>query len=477
VSGGLGVAAEDKMRSQRLLRLFLLLGTLTVALDAHVNAAEDLSGVKGKIFHVEPDEKSFELLKETVFDPRTNEGKSRHTVYWTEETEFVRVVRHKSFKDIQGRVLVEFYALNQKWADAIEAGKPFRDRCVNILPSTDKPHGLSKDRRSLVGWFEPDPNSARHRDGVVEFNGKSVKASLPGPNGAVDVYSAASAEEISNGFWETTVWGERVDGKFVVSRMEVYPQIDPRAVDDPNLPRVLVVGDSISMNYHESARDALKGIANYYRVEGNAGPSDRGVVCMELWLGDYRQEGLHWDLIQFNHGLHDLKQFYDEETETYGKHQIDIDKYKANLEKEIAILRKTGALLMWCSTTPVPNSSVGRWDNVTMGRRKDEDLIFNRAALEVLEKHPDILINDLNGTIRKAVENTDLFDDWRKGNDVHFWHRPQQEVVGKAVAVAVKRALESRTLPQSRSGRRLMDIPECGTRTGERLSSVIRQLD
>jgi len=407
--------------------------------DAH--AAEDLNGVRGKIFHVDPVTRSFELLKETVFDPKTDEGKSRHTVYWTDKTIFNKVVRHINFKDIKGRVLVEFYSLNEKHAAAVEAGQPFRDRFVKILPKTDKPHGLSKDHKSVIGWFTPDQASARHRDGIIEFNGKSVKASLPGPQGAVDLYTSASAGDISKGLWATQIEGKLVDGKFIVSQMAIFPQIDPREVDDPKLPRVLVVGDSISMNYHKSAREALKGIANYYRVEGNAGPSDRGVSCMELWLGDYTQKGLHWDLIQFNHGLHDLKQFYDEETKTYGAYQIDIEKYKANLEKEIAIMRKSGAKLMWCSTTPVPNTYFGRWTEGLMGRRKDEDLAFNRAALEVINKHTDILINDLNGTIRKALKSTDLFDDWSKGTDVHFWHAPQQEVVGKAVAEAVKKAL------------------------------------
>jgi hypothetical protein len=183
-------------------------------------------------------------------------------------------------------------------------------------------------------------------------------------------------------------------------------------------------------------------VANYYRVEGNAGPSDRGVVAMELWLGDYTQPGLHWDVIQFNHGLHDLKQFYDEQTETYGRHQITIEQYKANLEREIVIMKRTGATLMWCSTTPVPNSSIGYWKQGTMGRQKDEDLVFNKAAMEVLANHPDILINDLNQSIR--ANKSGVFDKWWEGKDVHFWGRPQQEVVGKAVAEAIKKALQQR---------------------------------
>ncbi|MDT8390600.1 MAG: hypothetical protein RRC34_08855 [Lentisphaeria bacterium] len=425
--------------TKTLITLMSLIGAFTV------RAAEDLNNVKGKIFHVNPVDKRFELLKETVFDPETNEGKSRHTVYWTDQTRFTKVVRHTSFKDITGRVTAEFHGFNEKWAAAIEAGEPFRHRAVKILPGTEKPHGLSQDRTSVVGWFTPDKTDTKHRNGILECDGIKIKVSLPGPNGAVDVHTPATADAISTGVWECHIQGERADnGAFVVSAMEIYPQIDPREVDDPSLPRVLVIGDSISMNYHEAAKRALKGVANYYRVEGNAGPSDRGVACMELWLGDYKTKGLHWDVIQFNHGLHDLKQFYDEETRTYGKHQLDVESYKANLEKEIVMMRETGATLMWCSTTPVPGSSVGRWNEGVMGRRKDEDLVFNRAAMEVMANHPDILINNLNRVIREAVKTTDVFADWSKGTDVHFWGRPQQEVVGQAVAEAVKRALKTR---------------------------------
>jgi hypothetical protein len=70
---------------------------------------------------------------------------------------------------------------------------------------------------------------------------------------------------------------------------------------------MLVIGDSISMNYHEAAKAALRGVANYHRNEGNCFSTVQGVRNMELWLGNYQKKGLHWDVIQFNHGLHDLK--------------------------------------------------------------------------------------------------------------------------------------------------------------------------
>jgi len=139
---------------------------------------------------------------------------------------------------------------------------------------------------------------------------------------------------------------------------------------------------------------------------------------------------LGWDMIQFNHGLHDLKQTYDEETGEYGTHQVPVEQYKANLEREIRIMKKTGAKLVWCPTTPVPQDSFGRWPEGTFGRRKDEDRVYNQAALEVIRKYPEIEINDVNAYIRES----EAFEQWQQQKDVHFWDQNLQKLVGEAVA-------------------------------------------
>lgn len=219
--------------------------------------------------------------------------------------------------------------------------------------------------------------------------------------------------------------------------MEVTSLDDPRVTDDPKLPRVLVIGDSISMNYHDAAKAALKGIANYHRNEGNAASSTQGFLNTELWLGNYHDKGLHWDVIQFNHGLHDLKQTYDLKTDTFGAYSVPIEDYKKNLEKQIAILKKTGAQLIWCSTTPVPNHNKSQY-----ARRKGAEKEYNEAALEVIKRHPEILTNDL----AKIVDESTVFDNWRTTKDVHFYKPEEQKVLGDAVAKAVKEALAHRAL-------------------------------
>lgn len=205
-----------------------------------------------------------------------------------------------------------------------------------------------------------------------------------------------------------------------------------RSVDVPKLPRVLVIGDSISINYHEAAKAALHGVADYQRIEGNSFSTVFGVTNMAAWLGDYKAKGRQWDVIQFNHGLHDLKQAYDKTTDTWGNYAVSVNDYMRNLELEIKILKETGAKLIWCSTTPVPNSNKGQY-----ARRKGAEEEFNRAAMEVMRRHPEIQINDLH----EVVDSSPVFDNWRKGVDVHYYKEEEQKKLGEAVAAAVRKAL------------------------------------
>lgn len=412
-------------------------------------AAEDLNGTEGMIFRADLENQTFELLKETVIDPKTDEGRSRHTIYWNDDTMFVRVDRQNSFEALEGRLIADFPQLGGDALDAAMQGEDFVTLNATIFRNQADAQAWGRQTQGVLWVFEPDPNADKFRQGSIMINrDQSVQVRLRGPRAKVDIRTVSDATLLQDGFWATTIFGERDEhGRFVASRIDLDPKVDPRTTDDPNLPRVLVIGDSISMNYHDAAKKALHGIANYHRIEGNGGPSNRGVTCVELWLGDYNQPGLQWDVIQFNHGLHDLKQLYDPETQTYGDYQLDLESYKANLDKIIAMLKQTGATLMWCSTTPVPSSSVGVWGGITMGRQHGVDLIFNEAAMQVLANHPDILVNDLNSAIREA----DGFETWWQGKDVHFWHETEQQIVGRAVAEEIKRALMVHTERQAAS--------------------------
>ncbi len=398
---------------------------------------EDLNKAKGKVFHVDLKTKSFELLKETVIDPKTDEGKSRHTLYWDASTRFVKVEQQNSFEGLNKPLLARFRKLDEENAKAAAAGEPFIVMEVMLLAENEELSDWENDDEYIVGLFVADQSSEKFREGSVQINGKPVSVRLRGVRAQVFIRTEVRAEALSEGFWESCVYGSRNEDRFVLNKIEMTQMVDPRKIDDPRLPRVLVIGDSISMNYHNAAKKECEGICNYYRIEGNSGSVDRGVLCMELWLGDYKEKGLHWDLIQFNHGLHDLKQVYDEKTDTYGEHNVPLVKYKACLEQEIVLLKKTGAKLMWCTTTPVQNNG-DVWGTPPMGRRKDEDCVMNKAAMEVISKYPEIEVNDINSFIR----NNPAFDQWREGTDVHFWGEEEANLVGKAVADTIKKVLK-----------------------------------
>ena len=102
----------------------------------------------------------------------------------------------------------------------------------------------------------------------------------------------------------------------------------------------------------------------------NGGPTTNGLGKLSKWLGEGK-----WDVIHFNWGLHDLK-FMDD-----GKHQVPIEDYEKNLRELVKRLKATGAKLVWCSTTPVPEAK-------TNPPRKNEDVLaFNAVAKKIAEEN------------------------------------------------------------------------------------------
>ncbi|MFM7209759.1 MAG: SGNH/GDSL hydrolase family protein, partial [Verrucomicrobiota bacterium] len=65
--------------------------------------------------------------------------------------------------------------------------------------------------------------------------------------------------------------------------------------DDPKLPRVLLIGDSVSRGYTQPARKALASKANLHRAPANCGPTASGLKNLDVWLGEAK-----WDVIHFN---------------------------------------------------------------------------------------------------------------------------------------------------------------------------------
>ena len=196
---------------------------------------------------------------------------------------------------------------------------------------------------------------------------------------------------------------------------------DPRAFapagDRPGLPRVLLIGDSISIGYTLFVRELLKDEANVHRIPENGGSSRNGVEKLEAWLGAGR-----WDVIHFNFGLHDIPRL------DGGQWQVSMSEYESNLRRIVERLKKTGARLIFAATTPVP---AGR---LNPPRVPGDEVTFNGIALGVMREH-GVEVNDLHAYARGRLA------EWQEPANVHF-HEAGSRALAEQVAAAVRAALK-----------------------------------
>lgn len=193
-------------------------------------------------------------------------------------------------------------------------------------------------------------------------------------------------------------------------------------VDDPRLPRILLIGDSISIAYTLPVREFLKEKANIHRPPTNCASTKQGLEGIDKWLGNDK-----WDVIHFNWGLHDLKymgpngeNLADPENPANAP-QVPLAQYTKNLSKLVKRLKKTGAKLIWRNTTPVPQGAKGR----VAGDAKK----YNTAAARVMSEH--------------AIPTDDLYsfsrEHWNKiGRKANVHFTPEGS---KALAKQVSRAI------------------------------------
>jgi hypothetical protein len=172
-----------------------------------------------------------------------------------------------------------------------------------------------------------------------------------------------------------------------------------------DLPRVLLIGDSIAMHYEAEVTQRLKGKAYVARIATSKALSDPAFLKeLDYVLGEFTYAVIH-----FNNGLHD------------GGGQTTAE-YAAAIPKVMNFIRDKGkgAKLIWASTTPI------RGDNAAT-------LEKNRAAAEAATARK-LPIDDLYGLMSPHPE-------WLSRDNIH----PAAEgsrALGAQVARYILEALE-----------------------------------
>ena len=108
-----------------------------------------------------------------------------------------------------------------------------------------------------------------------------------------------------------------------------------------------------------------------------------------------------------------------------GKQQIPIDQYKRNLDELTKRLKRTGATIIFATTTPVPEGASGR----VPGDAKR----YNDVALAIMRKHK-VSVNDL---YTFAISR---LDEIQRPHDVHFTQEGSRllaEQVAQSILVAL----------------------------------------
>ncbi len=199
--------------------------------------------------------------------------------------------------------------------------------------------------------------------------------------------------------------------------------------EDPSLPNVMLIGDSISIGYTIPVRKLLEGKANVFRPPTNCAYSSRGVANVKSWLGTRR-----WDVIHFNwriwdtHYLRDGKLVRATSEGNYAPSELKIRateaQYVDNLKQILAILEGTGAKLIWASTTPVMNRQGERFEHIAK---------YNRATAMLMNER-GIEIDDLYGLVLPHAAN------WQTKDRGHY-NELGNSKLGEQVARCIEEAL------------------------------------
>jgi len=154
-----------------------------------------------------------------------------------------------------------------------------------------------------------------------------------------------------------------------------------------DLPKVLLLGDSIRMSYQPLVAEALAGKAEVVGPKENGQHAKHTLENLDRWLEELGQP----DVVHWNNGIHDVGHKDGREPK-----QFSLQEYLENLKGILARLRQTSAKIIWATTTPVNTEGCLRakpwaWWN-------DQIDQFNAAAVDLM-KAEGVPINDLHAVV------------------------------------------------------------------------------
>ena len=184
--------------------------------------------------------------------------------------------------------------------------------------------------------------------------------------------------------------------------------------NETNLPRVLLIGDSIARDYYPEVEKRLAGKAFVARLATSRFVSDPVLLReIEIVLNQER-----FDVVHFNNGMHGW--------------QHSEAEYRKAFPKLLKTIRSNApkAKLMWATTTPLRDGRDVTYD--TKAEYSDERIAARNAIVSEIVAAQKLLIVDLNAAVRGQP---DLHSD-----NVHF-NGKGSGILATQVAAAIEKSL------------------------------------
>jgi len=202
------------------------------------------------------------------------------------------------------------------------------------------------------------------------------------------------------------------------------PAQAPPADNKPELPRVVLIGDSIRLGYAPLVQRKLEGRVEIVSTPANGGDSANVLKNLDEWLIRVKPA-----LVHLNCGLHDLK--LDKKTK---KHQVELEPYQDNLKRLVERIRQeTPATLVFASTTPILDERHAN-RNGSFDRLEADVQRYNEAAGKVM-RAANVSIHDLHWVVEQGGPEKLLV-----GDGTHY-NAAGNERLAEAVADCILRQL------------------------------------
>ena len=248
----------------------------------------------------------------------------------------------------------------------------------------------------------------------------------------------------------------RTDRFYELSSEVVSPGDKPQAYDvrtvmieDPLLPRILMLGDSISGGYFPGVRQRLDGQAT---VLGETAFTSQGkaqyrfytspAALREGGLATFLAERGPFDIVHFNMGIHEfawvnapnyLKAKKLTEADPANV-KTDADAYAARLRDVVALIRKAGAVPVFATSTATKADGVIAHFPYYLSNCQ----AFNAAAQRTM-RELDVPVVDIYGQIQPRIE------EFISGDLIHFKPEASAEM---ATLIAAQLTSQLGTLPR-----------------------------